>query len=38
MAGRMAEKAEGEVLRFAGVTLDLGRGSLRNATGAASTH
>ena len=34
MAGRMAEKAEGEVLRFAGVTLDLGRGSLRNAVGA----
>jgi TolB-like protein len=34
MAGRMAERAEGEVLRFAGVTLDLGRGSLRNAAGA----
>ena len=32
MAVRMAEK--GEVLRFAGVTLDLGRGSLRNAAGA----
>jgi TolB-like protein len=30
----MAQKAEGEVLRFAGVTLDLGRGSLRNAAGA----
>lgn len=30
----MAEKADGEVLRFAGVTLDLGRGSLRNTAGA----
>lgn len=30
----MAEKAEREVLRFAGVTLDFGRGSLRNAAGA----
>ncbi|MBX9729414.1 MAG: winged helix-turn-helix domain-containing protein, partial [Sphingopyxis sp.] len=30
----MADKTEGEVLRFAGVTLDLGRGSLRNAAGA----
>ncbi|WP_170979255.1 winged helix-turn-helix domain-containing tetratricopeptide repeat protein [Roseomonas sp. HF4] len=30
----MAEKAEEEVLHFAGVTLDLGRGSLRNAAGA----
>ncbi|MBP0447812.1 winged helix-turn-helix domain-containing protein [Roseomonas sp. SSH11] len=29
----MADKAEGEVLCFAGVTLDLGRGSLRNAAG-----
>jgi TolB-like protein len=34
MAGRMAHKAGEEVLRFAGVTLDLGRGSLRNAAGA----
>ncbi len=30
----MADRGEGEVLRFAGVTLDLGRGSLRNAAGA----
>lgn len=34
MAGRMADKEGAEVLRFAGVTLDLGRGSLRNAAGA----
>ncbi|WP_270934334.1 winged helix-turn-helix domain-containing protein [Falsiroseomonas oryzae] len=30
----MAHKAEGEVLRFAGVKFDLRRGSLRNAAGA----